>query len=90
MKAAPRATAIPLRTPLFRGERRLRVALVGLPNSGKSTLFKTVASTAVRTGELAGTHRTYGECAVQIGLDEVRVIDLPSIHRSTGWHTMSA
>ena len=57
MKAAPRATAIPLRTPLFRGERRLRIALVGMPNSGKSTLFQAVSSTSIRTGELAGTHR---------------------------------
>ena len=80
MKAAPRATAIPLRTPLFRGKRRLRIALVGMPNSGKSTLFQAVSSTSIRTGELAGTHRAYGECAVQIGLDEARVIDLPSIH----------
>jgi ferrous iron transport protein B len=80
MKAAPQATAIPLRTPLFRGERRLRIALVGMPNSGKSTLFQAVSSTSIRTGELAGTHRAYGECAVQIGLDEARVISLPSIH----------
>jgi ferrous iron transport protein B len=62
-----------------RGGRPVRVALVGLPNSGKSTLFKTVASTAVQTGELTGTRRVYNECAVQIGLDEVRLIDLPSI-----------
>ena len=80
MKAEPHTTAIPLRTPLFRGERRLRIALVGMPNSGKSTLFQAVSSTSIRTGKLAGTHRAYGECAVQIGLDEARVIDLPSIH----------
>lgn len=80
MQAAPDVAVIPLRTPLYRGERRLRIALVGMPNSGKSTLFQTVSSTSVRTGELAGTHRAYGECAVQIGLDEARVIDLPSIH----------
>ena len=70
---------IPLRTPLFRGARRLRIALVGLPNSGKSTLFAAVASTSVQSGALTGTHRAYNECAVQIGLDEARVIDLPSI-----------
>src|SRR3990172_1215199 len=71
---------VPLRTPLFRGERRLRIALVGMPNAGKSTLFSAVSSTSPRTGELAGTHRVYGECIVQIGLDEASVIDLPSIH----------
>ena len=72
--------AVPLRMPLFRGAKHLRIALVGLPNSGKSTLFKAVSSTAVQTGELTGTHRAYGECAVQIGLNEARLVDLPSIH----------
>jgi len=73
------AAAIPLRSPLYRGERRLRIALVGLPASGKSTLFAAVASTSVQSGALAGTQRAYDECAVQIGLDEARVINLPSV-----------
>ncbi|MBL0122429.1 MAG: ferrous iron transporter B [Betaproteobacteria bacterium] len=50
-----------------------------MPNAGKSTLFNAVASTAPTTGKLAGTQRTYGECTVQIGLDEASLIDLPSI-----------
>ncbi|HEY5308917.1 MAG TPA: ferrous iron transporter B [Casimicrobiaceae bacterium] len=75
----PHVTKISLREPLFRGKRRLRIALVGLPNSGKSTIFAAVASTSVQTGALAGTRQAYDECAVQIGLDEARVIDLPSI-----------
>ena len=80
MKKPPHEITVPLHTPLFRGERRLRIALVGMPNSGKSTLFMAVSSTAIHTGELAGTHRAYRECAVQIGFDEARLIDLPSIH----------
>jgi ferrous iron transport protein B len=80
MKAEHHTAVVPLRTPLFRGERRLRIALVGMPNSGKSTLFQAVSSTSIHKGELAGTHRAYGECAVQIGFDEARVIDLPSVH----------
>jgi Fe2+ transport system protein B len=75
----PHTAAVPLREPLFRGARRLRIALVGLPNSGKSTFFAAVASTSVQSGALAGTRRAYNECTVQIGLDEARVIDLPSI-----------
>ncbi|MCI4431662.1 MAG: ferrous iron transporter B [Burkholderiales bacterium] len=77
--ATPHTATIPLRLPLLRGERRLRIALVGLPNSGKSTFFEAVASTSVKSGALAGTRLAYNECAVQIGLDEARVIDLPSI-----------
>jgi ferrous iron transport protein B len=65
--------------PLYRGERRLRIALVGMPNAGKSTLFNAVSSTAPHTGRLTGTQRTYGECLVQIGFDEASVIELPSI-----------
>lgn len=72
-------STIALRTPLFRGKRRLHIALVGMPNAGKSTLFNAVSSISPRTGELAGTHRTFGECAVQIGFDEASVVDLPSI-----------
>jgi ferrous iron transport protein B len=72
-------SAVALHTPLFRGERRLRIALVGMPNAGKSTLFNAVSSTAPRTGRLAGTQRAYGECTVQIGFDEASVIELPSI-----------
>ena len=72
-------SVVPLHTPLFRGERRLRIALVGMPNAGKSTLFNAVSSTAPRTGRMAGTQRMYGECTVQIGLDEASVIELPSL-----------
>jgi ferrous iron transport protein B len=69
---------IPLHTPLFRGERRLRIALVGLPGGGKTTLFEAVSSAAPQRGELAGTHGIYRECTVQIGFDEASVVDLPA------------
>ncbi|MCW8853374.1 MAG: ferrous iron transporter B [Gammaproteobacteria bacterium] len=70
---------VPLSTPLFRGQKRLRIALVGMPNSGKSTLFKAVSATSIQTGELTGTHNTYNECPIQIGLDEAQLVSLPSI-----------
>ena len=70
---------LPLVKPVFRGHRHLRIALVGMPNSGKSTLFKAVSATAIQTGELTGTHSIYTECPVQIGFDEARLVSLPSI-----------
>lgn len=73
-------TLVPIPSSLFRGKRSLRIALVGMPNSGKSTLFKAVSSTMVQTGALTGTNKVYGECRIQIGLDEADLIDLPSIY----------
>lgn len=71
-------SAVPLHTPLFRGARRLRLALVGLPNAGKRTLFDDVSSAAPTVAEIADTHWPYRECVVQIGLDEASVVDVPS------------
>ncbi|MGD8941299.1 MAG: ferrous iron transporter B [Gammaproteobacteria bacterium] len=75
----PKEFNIPLQEPLFRGERRLRIALVGMSGSGKTTIFDAVSSTSVNSGELAGSQRVYDECKVQIGLDEAALVDLPSI-----------
>ena len=80
MKSLRKANEIPVPSSLFRGEDRLRIALVGMPGSGKSTLFQAVSSTSVTTGELADRHHAYGESLVQIGFDEASVIDLPSLH----------
>lgn len=63
---------------MFKGESRLRIALVGLPNSGTSTVFNAVASTSIHTGALAGTELPYGECRIQIGIHEADLINLPS------------
>lgn len=71
--------SVPAPTKPFKGNTRLRIALVGLPNSGKTTIFKSVASTSIHTGELVDTHLAYGECSIQIGLNEADLIDLPGI-----------
>ncbi len=70
---------VTLNHPLLRGARRLRIALVGLPGAGKTSLFNAVSSTAPQTGELTGSHQVYRACTVQIGLDEASVVDLPSL-----------
>ena len=77
-----RVSSVTVAAPVkpFKGDSRLRIALVGMHNSGKSTLFNAVASTAIHTGEFKGTDLAYGECRVQIGADEADLIDLPSIN----------
>ncbi|PIX54211.1 MAG: ferrous iron transport protein B [Zetaproteobacteria bacterium CG_4_9_14_3_um_filter_54_145] len=65
---------------IYRGDAGLRVALVGQHNSGKSTLFHAVASTSYQTGTLTGTHKQWAECPVQIGVNEVHLVDLPGMH----------
>jgi len=82
MKLQPIPAVIPLRTPLLRGKRRLRIVLVGMPNAGKRTLFNAVSSTSPQSGTLAGTQRAYSECSVQIGFDEASLFLLPSVHSS--------
>lgn len=74
-----RESRVVLPTTLFRGAQQLRIALVGMPTGGKTTLFQAVSSTAINQGELAGTQRAYRECRVQIGFDEANLVDLPSI-----------
>ncbi len=66
--------------PHYRGDNRLRIALVGQPNSGKSTVFHAVASTSIDRGQLAGTDKAYKRCTVQVGMDEAELVDLPAIY----------
>ncbi len=80
MSTLPNLSPVPVRFRRFSPGRALRIALVGLPGSGKSTLFDAVSATSIKIGEMTGTHRAYRECAVQVGLDEAQLIDLPSIH----------
>jgi ferrous iron transport protein B len=73
------AAIIPLKGPLLRGVRRPRVALVGRARTGKSTIFEAASSPAVRHERLAGRGGAYQECVVELGLDQISLVDLPSI-----------
>lgn len=79
MNPRPSEATVPLPQPLLRGDDRLRIALVGLARSGKSTIFKAVSATSTYRAELVGTNKLFSESRVQIGLDEASVVDLPSI-----------
>lgn len=70
---------LPLHQPLLRGERRPRVALIGRPRVGKSSIFQAAASVAVAHQPLASVPAFYEECVVALGLEEISLIDLPSI-----------
>jgi ferrous iron transport protein B len=70
---------IPLNGALLRGARRPRVALVGRQRTGKSTIFEAASSPAVRHERLAGRGGAYQECIVDLGLDQISLVDLPSI-----------
>lgn len=72
-------SVITLHKSLRRGPQRVRVALVGLPGSGKSTLFRAVASTDPLSGALTGTALPYQACTVQVGMEEASVVDLPGL-----------
>jgi ferrous iron transport protein B len=70
---------IPLHGPLLRGARRPRVALVGHPRTGKSSIFQAAASPSVQHERLAGVGGAYEECLVDVGLDQISLVNLPGI-----------
>jgi len=64
--------------PLLRGRRRPRVALVGHPRTGKSSLFLAASSAAPQHGVLR-PGEGYDECVVDIGLEQISLVDLPAV-----------
>ncbi|HMW18269.1 MAG TPA: ferrous iron transporter B [Accumulibacter sp.] len=77
MNATVSTIAVP-RT-LLRGERRPRVALVGRQRTGKSTLFRAASSTSPHHEQLPEAGGQYHECVVDIGLEQISLVDLPPI-----------
>lgn len=63
----------------------MRVALIGQPNCGKSTLFNQVAGYKAETGNFSGTTVTFIESRVRVGGTVIDLVDLPGAYSlSTG------
>lgn len=62
----------------------MRIALIGQPNCGKSTLFNQVAGYQAETGNFSGTSVTFTESSVRILGDVVEIVDLPGTYSLAG------
>lgn len=61
-------------------ERPYRIALIGQPNSGKSTLFNNLAGFKTITGNFPGTTVSYTISTTRFAGREIELIDLPGIY----------
>src|SRR5690349_2742478 len=62
----------------------MRVALIGQPNCGKSTLFNQVAGYKAETGNFSGTTVTYTESRVRVAGEVIELVDLPGTYTLEG------
>jgi ferrous iron transport protein B len=62
---------------------RLRIALIGQPNCGKSTLFNHLVGYRANTSNLPGTTVEYLKSEALVGGQRVEMIDLPGIYSLT-------
>ncbi|MEE2643246.1 MAG: ferrous iron transport protein B [Planctomycetota bacterium] len=63
-----------------------RVALIGNPNAGKTTLFNSLTGLRARTANFPGTTVDYREAAIEVSGTTVSLVDLPgaySLHPSS-------
>ena len=58
----------------------MRIALVGQPNCGKSTLFNQVAGYKAETGNFHGTTVTFTESKVRVSDQVINLVDLPGTY----------
>jgi ferrous iron transport protein B len=62
-----------------------RVALVGMPNTGKSTFFNRITGASARVGNWPGITVDLLAARLPIGADMVEVIDLPGVYDLRGF-----
>ena len=62
-----------------------RVALVGMPNTGKSTLFNRLTGASVRTGNWPGVTVELASARVLAGRHMVELVDLPGLYDLHGF-----
>ncbi len=65
--------------------RRIRVALAGNPNSGKTTLFNAITGARQRVGNYPGVTVERREGKVRVGEVEVDLVDLPGTYSLTAY-----
>ena len=85
MNAGISIVAVPRQ--LLRGERRPRVVLVGRLRTGKSSLFLAASSASPQHRNLLRDGDVYDECLVDVGLEQMSLVDLPPIE---SLHTLGA
>jgi len=62
----------------------MRIALVGQPNCGKSTLFNQVAGYKAETGNFSGTTVTFTESKIRVAGEVEELVDLPGTYTLIG------
>ena len=62
-----------------------RVALLGMPNTGKSTVFNRLTGAAAHVGNWPGITVDLQSARIQLGSDTVEVVDLPGIYDLRGF-----
>lgn len=64
-------------------QKNIRIALVGLPNAGKSSLFnEIIGHKRALVHELAGTTRDYIEMEIKVGNHLITLVDTAGIHKT--------
>ncbi len=64
----------------YKRYKKVRIAIVGQPNSGKSTFFNSLTNFKVNTANYAGTTVNYHITSIIVKNYEIELIDLPGIY----------